>query len=106
MRENSVMSSVCAILPPHIIDAMAESDSDQVRKSALSTRAISERIRQQRRASGRGPSAEREAEAEIRAMYTASNQELPDDKLPGSLLWENEKRGEADAAALEAFDRV
>jgi Zn-dependent metalloprotease len=95
------------IVPPHVLRAMAESDDERVRKSALRTLLVSARVRGQREIVGPVRAALMSATVtgkKSRSIYDANNQFLNDSELPGKLVRSEGQPPSTDTAVNEAYD--
>ena len=94
------------IVPPHMLDAMVNSDDQQVRESALRTLATSARIRGEREIVGaiRAAMITNPIGKKFRSIHNAKNKRLSPLQLPGQLAREEGQPATGEGSVDRAFD--
>jgi Zn-dependent metalloprotease len=96
------------IVPPHILEAMLQSDDARVRESALRTLTTSARIRGEREIVGaiRSAMITNPIGKKQRSIYDAKNERLSPAQLPGTLIRDEEQSPSGDASVNQAYDAL
>lgn len=100
--------TINCIVPPHILEAMLNSDDARVRESALRTLTSSARIRGEREIVGaiRTAMITNAIGKKDRSIYDANNKALSPAQLPGSLMRDEGQPATSDASVNQAYDAL
>src|SRR5437016_646454 len=91
---------VCCIVPPYILDRLAESGDAALRERARRTLVLSERLRGRRAALAGGPAGSTPAAMKQRTVYDARH----GTNLPGALIRSEDGPPSPDPVVEEAFE--
>ncbi len=100
MQRSRHSRSICGIVPPYILEALAEHDDAVVRDAATRTIAMTTTFGEQRAATTPSAAEGAVAPREHRSVYDAGNQE----NLPGKLVRDEGAAPTHDEAVNEAYD--